>query len=196
MDNYKIYKAEKEDALFIAATVMGALGEELCIELAGGKQYLNKVTELFTRLAGEEESQYSYRNTFIAKSQSGEPIGAIIIYDGARLVSLRQAFIRAANDILGWNITEDDFALRGDETGPYEVYIDSIYVCPNYRGKGVATSLIGHAINHHRDRNKTYGLLVEPENLHAKKLYEKLGFQEIDTSYFFSTPMLHLQYKI
>lgn len=190
---YTISAATKEDAPFIAQTVMGAVGEELCCRLAGGKENLPAVTALFTRLAAEDESQYSYRNTFVARDGDGRPIGAIVAYDGARLHTLRKAFALAANDILGWNLTEEEMYEWGDETEPGEVYIDSLYVLPDFRGQGLASDLIRHVIENRRVDDKPFGLLVEPENVKAKTLYEKSGFSEVGINNFFAVPMLHLQ---
>ena len=192
---YAIYPAERSDAEFIARAVMDAVGEELCVSLAGGEENLPKVRALFTRLGASERAQYSYRNTFVAKLPDGTPIGAIVVYDGARLRELRGEFISAANEILGWSLTDEEMSRRGDETGPYEVYIDSLFVVPEFRGKGVAVALIRQAIERKRIGNKPFGLLVEPENAVAKRLYESLGFRQVGISHFFSVPMLHMELR-
>ncbi len=188
--NITFEPAQKSDADFIALTVMGALGEELCLSLADGEENLPKVTRLFKRLAESDNAQYSYLNTTIARI-GGRPVGALIAYDGRRLHELRKAFVDAANDILNWDITEDEFSQRGDETGPGEVYIDSLYVAPEYRGTGIARGLIGHVVS--RQPAETFGLLVEPENERAKRLYENLGFKKVGVNHFFSVPMYHMQ---
>ena len=193
---YTIVRAEKTDAPFIARTVMDAIGQELCINLADGKENLPKVTELFTRLGASEKSQYSYINTLIAKDVKGNPIGAIIGYDGADLVELRKEFIDAANDLLGWNVTYEDAEKWQNEAAPDEFYLDSLFVMPSYRGKGVASALIRQIMKEKRHIGKPFGLLVEPENRNAKRLYQKLGFREIGISNFFSTPMQHMQKQL
>lgn len=190
---YKIQRARKENAPFIAESVMEAVGRELCIHLADGEENLPKVRELFTRLASQENSQYSYKNTFIAFSDSNTPIGAIIVYDGSRLRELRKAFIDAANDILGWNISYTDAEKWGDETEAGEIYIDSLYVLPAFRKNGIASALISTAMAEKERHGKPFGLLVEPDNINARHLYESLGFREVGISKFFTTPMLHLQ---
>ena len=190
---YTIGRATKDDAAFIAETVMNAIGEEHCAELNGGPENLPAVKALFTRLAAREDSQYSYRNTFVARGSDGAPAGAIVAYDGAQLRCLRKVFIEAANEMLGWNLTDEEMTARGDETVPGEVYIDSLYVRPDHRGQGLAGRLIAFAIEHGRVADKPFGLLVEPDNLKAKALYERLGFAQVGTNTFFSIPMLHLQ---
>lgn len=187
-----IKRATSDQAHFIARIVMGALGEELCYELAGPTKNLDDVSALFTDLARNPLSQYSYKNTLIACVESGAPIGGIVAYDGALLHRLRKAFVPAANRYLGWNITENSMAEWGDETGPEQIYIDSLFVEPSFRGKGVASALFNSVFQRYAHYCKPFGLLVEPENRTAQKLYEKLGFHRNGESNFFSTPMLKM----
>lgn len=190
---FTLTRATPDDAGFIAEAIMGALGPELCVELAGAPDNLPAVRQLFTALAACDDSQYSYRNTLIAKNSEGKDIGALVFYDGALLRSLRKAFVTAANQILGWGITEADFEKWGDETGPDQIYLDSLYVTPENRGHGVATALINAAVTQSKSSGKPCGLLVEKENIDARRLYVSLGFRPVGISNFFSTPMLHLQ---
>ena len=191
--NFTISRATKADADFIAKTIMEAIGDELCVGLAGSPENLPAVKYLFTSLAGHDKSQYSYINTIIAKTPEGENIGALIYYDGASLNHLRLAFVTGANNYLGWKITSADFEEWGDETGPEQIYLDSLYVEPDFRGQGVASSLIKWALEHSPNPGKPYGLLVEPENTNARRLYEKLGFRKVGINNFFTTPMYHMQ---
>lgn len=191
--NYKIVRARKKDAEFLARSVTGALGEELCVDLAGGKDNLPKVYEMFFQLAESENSQYSFRNAFVAEQSDGKLIGAIIFYDGARLHELRRAFIHSANEILGWRISEKDMEEWGDETGPDQVYIDSLFVEPEFRKHGIATRLFEEVFEAEKSLGKPFGLLVEPENKSALKLYEKVGFRQNGISNFFHAPMLKMQ---
>lgn len=190
-----IRDANPQDAEFIVDTVMGALGEELCIHLAGGKKKLPEVRKLFRTLARREDSQYSFLNTCIAEI-NGEKAGAIVAYDGALLHSLRPAFMEAANEILGWDIKPEDVEKWGDEAESDEFYLDSIYVAPEFRGKGVASRLIAHVIEKNRSIGKKFGLLVEPENSRARHLYEANGFREVGINNFFMVPMHHLQKEL
>lgn len=189
----EIREGRIEDAAFLAEVVTGALGRELCVGLAGSEARLPLVEELFARLAADSLSQYSYRNALIATTAEGERAGGVIVYDGARLHQLRRAFVRRANEILGWNVTEEESEEWGDEADAGEIYIDSLYVAPRARGKGVASGLLKAVEAKFKGAGKPLGLLVEPENEEALKRYEHWGFRKVDISNFFQTPMIHMQ---
>lgn len=188
-----VRKGKKEDAPFLVEVVTEAIGQELCVGLAGGEERLPLVRELFGSLAAMPDSQYSYENAFVAEDAAGLPAGGIIAYDGASLRSLRRAFIREANRILGWNVTEKEAEAWGDEADQGEIYIDSLYVRPAHRRKGVASALIDAVEKKFEKTDKPLGLLVEPENKNALAAYARRGFHRKGVSNFFRTPMLHMQ---
>ena len=193
MTLYTVRPATPEDAPFLAQTVMGALGEELCIQLADGETNIPLVRKLFTVLAESDNSQYSYTHSWVAQTPDGISIGAVIAYDGACLLSLRKAFIREAGAILGWNVSEEEEKEWEPETGPQEIYIDSLFVAPAFRRNGIAARLIQTVEEHYRPAGKPVGLLVEPENLNARRTYERLGFQDAGRNGFLGVPMIHMQ---
>lgn len=189
----KIREGKKEDARFLAEVVMEAVGEELCVSLADGKERLPLVETLFATLASCENSQYSYKNSFIAVDDENNRIGGIIAYDGALLHGLRRAFAREAANILGWDVTEEDADTWDDEAERGEIYIDSLYVVATARRQGIASGLLEAVTAKYRNLNKPLGLLVEPDNRNAMRVYSNWGFQEVGISHFFQTPMIHMQ---
>lgn len=189
----EIKEGKKEDAAFLAKVVTEAVGPELCEGLAKGKQNIPRVMELFTTLASRKDSQYSHNNAFIAISDAGLPLGGIIAYDGARLQGLRRAFFQEANRILGWNVTEKEADNWENEADAGEIYIDSLFVVPEARGKGVASALLKAVEEKYTDSGKPLGLLVDPENTRALRTYRHWGFRNAGLSNFFATPMIHLQ---
>lgn len=187
--NYTIAPASREDAGFIADVVLGAIGKEHTLHMAGSEERIPLVQDVFRHLAEKEDSQYSYRNTLIARSAEGTPIGAVITYDGALLHSLRQAFIEEANHTLGWNLRDEQFT---DETSPDEIYLDSLMVLPEHRGEGIGTRLITAAKDKAREAGKPLGLLVDFENPHARSLYTSLGFRSAGIRPFAGKDMEHM----
>lgn len=192
--SFVIRPGRKEDASFIGKTITEAMGHELCVGLAEGEKNLPKILKLFTDLASTETAQYSYKNTLIAFDKEDKRIGAIIGYDGAGLREMRKDFITKANELLGWNVIMEEADNWEPETNSNEIYLDSLYVIPEYRNQGIASSLIKAAIERYRGIGKPFGLLVESHNNKAHKLYKELGFKEDGVNNFCGEPMIHLRY--
>lgn len=185
-----IRAGRRDDAEFLGDTVINALGEDFCAELAGGFDRLPKVRELFHTLSAADDSQYSYRNALVAEDEKGTTVGAILGYDGGELHRLRKAFLREAKRIMGWQYIEEEMI---DEASSDEVYLDSLYVKPAYRNQGIATALFLDAFQKMAVDGKPFGLLVEPSKTSARRLYERLGFKEAGVNYAFGAPMIHMQ---
>lgn len=185
----KITPASREDAGFIADVVLGAIGSEHTLHMAGSEERLPLVYALFRQLAEREDSQYSWRNTLIARNTDGSPVGAVISYDGALLRQLRRAFIEDANRILGWNLKDENFT---DETSPDEIYLDSIMVKPELRGMGIGSQLIDAVNDKARHAGKPLGLLVDFNNPDARRLYTSLGFISVGIRPFAGKDMEHM----
>ena len=192
--NITIRQGRLEDAPFIGKTITEAMGYELCVGLAEEEENLPNVLKLFTDLASTETAQYSYKNTLVAVDEADNRIGAIIAYDGAGLREMRKDFIAKANELLGWNVTIEEADNWEPETNANEIYLDSLYVIPEYRKRGIASSLIKAAIDKFRYVGKPFGLLVETHNTKAQKLYEELGFEEDGVNNFCGEPMIHLSF--
>ena len=190
-----IRSGKPEDATFIGKTITEAMGHELCVGLAEGKENLPNVVKLFTDLAVTETAQYSYKNSLIAIDKEDNRIGAIIGYDGAGLREMRKDFIAKANELLRWNVTVEEADNWEHETNSNEIYLDSLYVIPEYRNQGIATGLILAAIERYKKSGKPFGLLVEPHNTRAHNLYTDLGFKEDGVNNFCGEPMIHLSYS-
>lgn len=185
--NYElnIRKATKDDATLIAKVVAMAIGEESAV-LYGGDNYMN----VFEEIALLEDSQYSYRNAFVAEI-NGNAVGAVVAYDGAELHSLRKATLEV---ILKHTGRELQIA---DETDASEFYLDSLAVLPEYRGSGVGAKLI-HAVKEKafNEYNKNLGLLVDFENPDAERLYKSVGFERVNVKDFLGHKMWHLVLRL
>ncbi len=192
-DTIKITDATPEDAPLIAEGVMAAVGPEICRGIAGPDHSVEDVRTLFTRLARRDDSQYSWRNTRVARSEEGIPMGICVSYDGARLHTMRRSFFEEANKLLGWGMTDEDIEKVPDETSSDEYYLDSLMVLPQFRGHGAARALIDDAAQKARNVGKPLGLLCEDQNAPAFKLYSSVGFQEIGRRPFAGVEMRHLR---
>ena len=176
-----IRKATINDATLIAKVVAMAIGEESAI-LYGGENYMN----VFEEIALLENSQYSYRNAFVAEI-NGKAAGAVVAYDGAELYPLRKTTLEII-----YKHTAKELQMA-DETDSSEFYLDSLAVLPEYRGRGIGAQLIlavkDRAFNEY---NKNLGLLVDFENPDAERLYQSVGFERADVKDFLGHKMWHL----
>lgn len=192
MDDIRIRKAEKRDARSIAEGIIMAIGDDLAAGIANGKGR-EAVVDIFMTLALMEDSQYSYRNSFIAEDKDGNTAGIVVAYDGSILIEARRLFFRLAKEKLGWDIR--DVVPDGEpdvETDPSEFYLDSLAVWPEFRGKGIATLLIKRVAEEAASAGKPVGLLCADHNDNARRLYERLGFREVGKRPFAGEEMSHL----
>lgn len=191
-----IIPATPAHAADIAELIMTAMTEDCCQYLAGKEHTLDDFYQMMVDLVLMDDSQYSYRNAFVAVDETATegnveyaPIaGAIVAYDGADLHRLRRRFQEEALRQLGM-----DYSQMDDETQPGEFYIDSLAVYPEYRCKGVATLLLRHITKHAATLCLPAGLLVDKGNPNAEKLYRSVGFDYCNDTMWGGHEMRHLQ---
>ncbi|MCD8282422.1 MAG: GNAT family N-acetyltransferase [Prevotella sp.] len=187
----KIIPADPSQAPDIARLIMHAMNYECCLYFVGEGHTLADFERIMTSLVRSDCSQYSYRNTLVAVDTGGEVCGICVAYDGGQLHYLRRAFIKIMREECG-----RDFSGIADETAAGELYIDSLAVREDMRGKGIATALLRATIDRARTaRMPAVGLLVDKGNPRAECLYTRLGFTYINDSAWGGHPMRHLQYR-
>lgn len=190
-----IIPASAEQAESIASLIMMAMNHECCQNFAGPQHTLEDFHRMMTTLVRREDSQYSYRNAWVAlddNTSDDQPIvaGVIVGYDGADLRRLREAFLQAAKKYL-----DQDFSGMDDETQAGEYYIDSLAVDTRYRHQGLATLLLRKLIDQ-KGRKQPVGLLVDKGNPSAEHLYRSLGFEYVNDTTWGGHEMRHLQTTI
>lgn len=183
-----IEAATATDAPLIAEAIVEAIGPGHCAEMIGSEHRLGELKEVFEQLARAEDTQYSYRNALRAVMPDGTVAGVCICYDGADLHRLRKPFVQLASVLFGVDAEHVD-----DETDATEVYIDTLMVRPEYRGRGIAGALLRAAMDKAHATGKPTGLLVAYDNPAAKRLYEREGFVTVAPRPFFGIMMEHMQ---
>ncbi|PZX54938.1 GNAT family N-acetyltransferase [Algoriphagus chordae] len=183
-----IRKALLEDSEAITELLMLASGKVM-YKFMGEKDYLKAVGFLhyFVQNTG---NQYSFQNCYVAVD-NGEIVGAMLVYDGAKLQELRKPVLEYIHQHFDRNMHVEK------ETQAGEYYIDSLAVFPTQQGKGIASKLLQFLIqvkSEHGDA--TLGLLVDRTNPRAKKLYLKLGFKLVGEKELLGISLEHLQLKL
>lgn len=187
----QIEKAQKHHALAIARLIMQAMNYDCCMNFMGSGYTLDDFERVMTTLVLREDTQYSYRNAMVALDTDGGFAGMCVSYDGAQLHRLREPFI----DAMRQNFNRD-YSGMADETGPGELYIDSIAVNKVYRGNGIATKLLKAQMTKARTMGlPATGLLVDKCNPKAEQLYFRLGFRLAGNAVWGGHEMKHMQHK-
>jgi ribosomal protein S18 acetylase RimI-like enzyme len=182
-----IRRARANDSGAIATCILLAM-EDIVYKFIG-EATPAKAREFMEHLVGLDDSQYSWKNCWVAEEDS-KVIGAILLFDGASLTELRQPVIEYLKREFGRDFTPED------ETQAGEYYIDSLGVHPDQQGKGIGTKLLQFVIDEHVNKNgQTLGLLVDESNPKAKRLYVNLGFRRVGGRVVFGKKMEHLQLK-
>ena len=177
----RIRRATIEDVAYIAEGIYHAF-------LLEDEALYNQWIKILKDVCAQEDTHYSYRNTWIAEVDreraeadgertvvDRERAGMMIAVDGEHYREQRDKMypqLKGLFDVAfgkGWDEMEDE-AKAG------EFYIDSLAVSLPYRNQGVGTALVDKA----KEMAKEIGiervtLAVEPMNT-AKKLYQRLGF--------------------
>ena len=186
-ENISIRGARPDEAARIADLIIMAMTEECCLHFCGPGHDIRDFRRVMTSLVSRSDTQYSYNNTLVATIEDNI-VGICVSYDGALLHLLRQPFIDAAQQEWGM-----DHSSIPDETQAGELYIDSLAVDPDYRGRGIASLLLRATIDKSRTLGlPSTGLLVDVGNPKAEALYNKVGFQYAGTNSWGGHGMKHL----
>lgn len=178
-----IRQAQPKDSFFVSKLILEPM-KPLALLLAHTEDpeaARKLLEELFLRV----DTQYSYMNTLVCE-QDGTVAGSITAYDGGRLHELR----KPVDDHIRNNKIE---IVLTDETEAGEYYIDTLSVSPAFRGQGIAGRLLeavcGKAFG---DGHSQVGLIADPENTRALKLYEKTSFVHRGYRHFAGKQYMHL----
>lgn len=161
--------ATPEDAVFLGRCVCEGIGFEI---FEKENEFNTKVASGLAPLAAREDTLYSYRHALVAEVD-GEVAGTLISYPGEYYHQMRNTTFRELP-----HFRELDLDAMPDEAGAGEYYLDTLAVLPQYRRRGVGTSLmqarIAWAEQNHPDLS--ISLLVDPDNLNGQRIYTRLGF--------------------
>ena len=195
----KILHANPSHAADIARLIISAMTDDCCQFLVGPGHTLEDFHNTMLRLVLMDDSQYSWRNAFVAVDEEATegnveyaPVaGAIVGYNGADLHRLRRRFQEEALRQL-----QMDYSQMDDETEAGEFYLDSLAIYPEYRRRGIARQLLQRASEHAASLNLPAALLVDKGNPNAERLYRSVGFEYCNDAMWGGHEMRHLRCPI
>lgn len=183
----EIRKAKIEDAAIISELMLFAM-RDIAFEFIGEKNE-DKAKYFLRTLIEKEANQYSYQNCSVLLYDN-EIAGSFTIYDGAKLDELRKPVLEVLSTVYNQDIQPES------ETEEGEIYIDTISIFPEFRGKGFGNYILDYLIEEVANKqDKVLGLLVDFTNPKAKKLYESKGFKVVGEKRLMSENHEHMQYK-
>lgn len=182
---FSVRNAISEDAPVLAACMLLAM-EAIVYGFIGRTDY-EAAHRFLTHFASLPHNQYSYTNCRVAIAGDGQVVGAINLYDGAQLHALRQPIVQVIRQQY-----QPGFIPEA-ETGPGEVYIDTLGVLPGWQGQGIGRLLLQRVIQEYGEQQQVLGLLVEADNARAARLYWSMGFRVVTEKMVFGKRMLHMQ---
>lgn len=194
----EIRRAFPEDAPFIAASVLSAMGydrdDTLSLGVGENDSQLRSYEEVkraLEEVAARPDTLYSYRNVHIA-TYGGEVAGAIVGYDGAgyrEMASLTFSLIAEMLDVEPFN--------PGKETGEGEYYLDSLHVSPEFRGHSIGAILMRNELDVAEALGfRLVSLIVDKEKPWLHRLYSRLGFEAAGDVVFFGEDYMRMIQEI
>lgn len=158
-----------EDAAYVVPLICSAIGD-IAYMLTGTQDDVEAAAVL-RHFYEREGNRVSYENTIVAELE-GCPVGFALFYHGSRMEQLDQPLVEriaAMTNNPGIRFTK--------EAKPNELYLDSLAVDPAYQGRGIAKALLKafeeEAVKRGHER---IALIVECDNAHARRIYEKIGY--------------------
>ncbi len=180
-----IRKAHPSEAHTLAG-LMNLAMSEIVFQFIG-RDDIDEANKFMAHFIARPDNQYTYDHIFVAE-EGHQILGQICLYPGEDLVKLRQPILDFVKKEFGTDYE------AGQETQAGEIYIDTLAVSPQAQGKGIGKTLLEFVIDLYvYQQNQILGLLVEKTNPHAKRLYEKVGFEVKGEIIIFGKVMEHMQ---
>nr|EKU9431647.1 GNAT family N-acetyltransferase [Klebsiella variicola] len=153
-------KAKKTDAAEVVRLI--SLADKDAVMTLSGKDYINDALAEYELNFGRDDVYFSYRNIFIARDKK-KIAGCILWFSG--------------EDESSFSSLTGQKPEMENESEPGEIYIDSLAVLSEYRGRGIASLLIDQVTAEaRRKRIRKVTLLADTKKPYLKKLYQKSGF--------------------
>ena len=143
---------------------------------------LRLIKNLITRNAG----RFDFGIAFVAEAD-GKPIGGLVSYEGARIDKLNLAVVPHLFPAMGVMpalrfLWRGYWLPGGREAGHDEYYVSNIGVHPSAQRRGIGSCLLAFAEQTAQTAAlKKCALVVGLYNQNALRLYQRLGYQIVET---------------
>ncbi|WP_342508010.1 GNAT family N-acetyltransferase [Sporosarcina sp. FSL K6-2383] len=179
-----IRQAQPTDAKNAAPLIIDAIGD-IAKRMTGETEW-NLVEQGLCELFKRNDNRHSYLYTYIAEL-NGTVAGIMVLYPGKDAPALD----RNLSDWLakkGATNTEVDAESLADE-----LYIDTVCIDPEFRGKGIGSQLFTYAEEVAQQKDiKKLSLNVEVEKESAIRLYKRLGYEIVSPWTIVGEPFHHM----
>lgn len=160
MDDIVIEKAKKTDAEEIVRLI--SLADKDAVLALSGKDNIHEALRQYEINFSREDIYFSYKNIFVARNES-RILGCILYFRG--------------EDESSFQPIADHRLEMENESEPDEIYIDSLAVLPECRGKGIAKRLINQVtVEAKKQGFQKVGLLADKNKAYLGRMYQTLGF--------------------
>ncbi len=116
-----------------------------------------------------------YKEDWVGQSITGEKISATLNELDQSPNRGQVIVFEEAGEIIGYAIL---IFYWSNEYGGDVLHIDELYVMPDFRQRGVATSFFNHISETFKHKARLLQLEVSPTNTKAMSYYRKLGFKQ------------------
>lgn len=164
-----IRQATASDAPTLAPLLYDAI-HEIAYTLTGTSTR-SEALERLIHWIQQPDNRLSFQNTWVYCVED-QPVGMMIFYRGLDANELDKP--------LQIHLIQQGLPAAFDqETEGDVLYIDTVSVHPDFGGRGIGTRLFHHAEELARKQKiQSMTLNVDQDNPSARRLYERLGFQE------------------
>lgn len=134
-----------------------------------------------SRLVGKEDGLFDLDNIIVAR-YNGHIIGSCLVYDKPSSWNTSE-YYSEVNDLLPKSqlfeyASKNYFEKTTDDIKPGEAYIMAFCIIKKFRGRGISNKFMRYVISQYPKKN--IHLEVLSDNASAIRMYEKMGFVEVE----------------
>ena len=165
----KIRYGRPEDAAYVVPLICSAIGD--IAYMLTGTQDVGEAAAVLRHFYELKGNRISYENTIVAELD-GRPVGFALFYHGSRMEQLDEPLVERIEAL-----THKKGVRFTKEAQADEFYLDSLAVDTDYQGRGIAKALLAAFEAEAGKRGYArIALIVESDNAHARRIYEKIGY--------------------